>query len=150
MFNKLYQDGVEGDMWSLMNNMYNGMTFKVKWDNNLTDNINIAMTSVFPGFSFTRSRLVLYCTTPSMACISVLGPSSTISSVHAGEATPVSPNLFNKLYQDGVEGDMWSLMNNMYNGMTFKVKWDNNLTDNINIAQVIRQGAKHDFSFSRI
>ena len=26
--------------------------------------------------------------------------------------------------------------------MTFKVKWDNNLTDNINIAQVIRQGAK--------
>jgi hypothetical protein len=27
-----------------------------------------------------------------MACISVLGPSSTISSAHAGEATPVSPN----------------------------------------------------------
>ena len=26
--------------------------------------------------------------------------------------------------------------------MTFKFKWDNNLTDNINIAQVIRQGAK--------
>jgi hypothetical protein len=26
--------------------------------------------------------------------------------------------------------------------MTFKVKWDNNLTDNINIAQGIRQGAK--------
>jgi hypothetical protein len=47
---------------------------------------------------------------------------------------------FNKLYQDGVEGDMWSLMNNMYKGMTFKVKWDNNLTDNINIAQGIRQG----------
>ena len=47
--------------------------------------------------------------------------------------------MFNKLYQDGVEGDMWSLMNNMYKGMTFKVKWDNNLTDNINIAQGIRQ-----------
>jgi hypothetical protein len=30
----------------------------------------------------------------------------------------------------------------MYKGMTFKVKWDNNLTDNINIAQGIRQGAK--------
>jgi hypothetical protein len=71
-----------------------------------------------------------------------------------------------KLYQDGVEGDMWSLMNNMYKGMTFKVKWDNHLTDNINIAQGIRQGAKlstllykrynntirhtDDFSFSRI
>jgi hypothetical protein len=27
---------------------------------------------------------------------------------------------------------MWSLMNNMYKGMTFKVKWDN-----INIAQGI-------------
>jgi hypothetical protein len=26
MFNKLYQDVVEGDMWSLMNNMYKGMT----------------------------------------------------------------------------------------------------------------------------
>ena len=48
--------------------------------------------------------------------------------------------MFNKLYQDGVEGDMWSLMNNMYKGMTFKVKWDNHLTDNINIAQGIRQG----------
>ena len=50
--------------------------------------------------------------------------------------------MFNKFYQDGVEGDMWSLMNNMYKGMTFKVKWDNKLTDNINIAQGIRQGAK--------
>ena len=50
--------------------------------------------------------------------------------------------MFSKLYQDGVEGDMWSLMNNMYKGMTFTVKWDNNLTDNINIAQGIRQGAK--------
>jgi hypothetical protein len=99
------------------------------------------MTSVFPGFSFTRSRLVLYCTTSIIACISVLGPSRTISSAHAGEATPMSPNFAPsvKLYQDGVEGDMWSLMNNMYKGMTFKVKWDNNLTDNINIAQGIRQ-----------
>jgi hypothetical protein len=26
-------------MWTLMNNMYKGMTFKVKWDNNLTNNI---------------------------------------------------------------------------------------------------------------
>jgi hypothetical protein len=50
--------------------------------------------------------------------------------------------MFNKLYQDGVEGDMLSLMNNMYKGMTFKVKWDNHLTDNINIAQGIRQGTK--------
>ena len=50
--------------------------------------------------------------------------------------------MFNKLYQDGVEGDMWSLMNNMYNGITFKAKWDNNLTDNINIAHGIRQGVK--------
>jgi hypothetical protein len=40
--------------------------------------------------------------------------------------------------QDGVEGDMWSLMNKMYNGTTFKVKWDNNVTDNINITQGIR------------
>ena len=50
--------------------------------------------------------------------------------------------MFNKLYQDGAEGDMCSLMNNMYKGMTFKVKWDNHLTDNISIAQRIRQGAK--------
>ena len=52
----------------------------------------IRMTSVFPGFSFTRSRLVLYCTTSIMTCISVLGPSRTISSAHAGEATHMSPN----------------------------------------------------------
>ena len=37
---------------------------------------------------------------------------------------------------------MWTLLNNMYKGMTFKVKWGNNLTDNINIAQGIQQGAE--------
>jgi hypothetical protein len=49
MFNKLYQDGVEGDMWSLMNHMYKGMTFKVKWDNNLTDNINNIICTCWGG-----------------------------------------------------------------------------------------------------
>ena len=52
----------------------------------------IRMTSVFSGFSFTRSRLVLYCTTSIIACISVLGQSRTISSARAGQATPMSPN----------------------------------------------------------
>jgi hypothetical protein len=50
MFNKLYQDGVEGDMWSLMNNMYKGMTFKVKWDNHLTDNTRVSTSSSILSF----------------------------------------------------------------------------------------------------
>ena len=35
--------------------------------------------------------------------------------------------LFNKLYHNGIKGDMWVLLRNMYREMTTQVKWDNHL-----------------------
>jgi hypothetical protein len=50
--------------------------------------------------------------------------------------------LFNKLYHNGIKGDMWVLLRNMYREMTTQVKWDNHLSENIYINQGIQQGAK--------
>jgi hypothetical protein len=49
--------------------------------------------------------------------------------------------LFNKLYRNGIEGNMWVLLRNMYREMTTQVKWDNHLSENIYINQGIQQGA---------
>ena len=50
--------------------------------------------------------------------------------------------LFNKLYHNGIKGDMWVLLRNMYREMTTQVKWDNHLSENIYINQGIQQGEK--------
>ena len=50
--------------------------------------------------------------------------------------------LFNKLYHDGICGDLWILLRNMYREVSVKVKWDNNLSKKVDVAQGIRQGAK--------
>ena len=50
--------------------------------------------------------------------------------------------LFNKLYHNGIKGDMWVLLRNMYREMTIQVKWDNHLSENIYVNQGIQQGAK--------
>ena len=31
MLNKLYHDGITGDMWLLLRNIYDGLILKVKW-----------------------------------------------------------------------------------------------------------------------
>jgi hypothetical protein len=41
--------------------------------------------------------------------------------------------LFNKLYHNGIKGDMWVLLRNMYREMTTQVKWDNHLSEKIYI-----------------
>lgn len=46
------------------------------------------------------------------------------------------------MYHDGNCGDLWILLRNMYREMSVKVKWDNNLSRKVDVAQGIRQGAK--------
>jgi hypothetical protein len=50
--------------------------------------------------------------------------------------------LFNKLYHNGICGDLWIRLRNMYREVSVKVKWDNNLSKKVDVAQGIRQGAK--------
>ena len=37
--------------------------------------------------------------------------------------------LFNKIYHDGIQGDLWLLIQNMYREVTVKVKWNNSLSE---------------------
>ena len=46
------------------------------------------------------------------------------------------------MYHDGICGDLWILLRNMYRIVSVKVKWDNNLSRKIDVAQGIRKGAK--------
>jgi hypothetical protein len=47
-----------------------------------------------------------------------------------------------KLYHDGITGDMWLLLRNIYDGLILKVKWGDQTTESIDIKQGIRQGEK--------
>ncbi|CAC5384476.1 unnamed protein product [Mytilus coruscus] len=48
----------------------------------------------------------------------------------------------NKMFHDGIRGDMWVLLKNIYTNITLQVKWGNQTTQHVNIQQEIRQGAK--------
>ena len=50
--------------------------------------------------------------------------------------------MLNKLYHDGITGDMWLLLRNIYDGLILKVKWGDQTTESIDIKQGRRQGAK--------
>lgn len=50
--------------------------------------------------------------------------------------------MLNKLYHDGVTGDMWTLLKDLYTNMTIQVKWGDQTTEHIDVHQGIRQGAK--------
>ena len=50
--------------------------------------------------------------------------------------------MLNKLYHDGITGDMWLLLRNIYDGLTLKVKWGDQTTESIDNKQGIRQGEK--------
>jgi hypothetical protein len=50
--------------------------------------------------------------------------------------------MLNKLYHDGITGDMWLLLRNISDGLILKVKWGDQTTESIDIKQGIRQGAK--------
>jgi hypothetical protein len=70
LFNRLYHDGICGDLWILLRNMYREVSVKIKWDNNLSRKVDVAQgskfvaflvsgtISVFVGFILTRSLSV--------------------------------------------------------------------------------------------
>ena len=51
-------------------------------------------------------------------------------------------SLLQKLYKDGVEGDLWLLIQSLHRNANTVVKWEGEISGNIPIHQGIRQGAK--------
>ncbi|KAK3083919.1 hypothetical protein FSP39_005338 [Pinctada imbricata] len=51
-------------------------------------------------------------------------------------------SLLQKLYKDGVEGDLWLLVQSLHKNANTIVKWEGEISGNIPILQGIRQGAK--------
>ncbi|VDI17850.1 Hypothetical predicted protein [Mytilus galloprovincialis] len=50
--------------------------------------------------------------------------------------------MLNKMFHNGIRGDMWVLLKNIYTNMTLQVNWGDQTTQHVNIQQGIRQGAK--------
>ena len=48
-------------------------------------------------------------------------------------------SLLRKLYLDGISGDNWLFMKDLYSNMTAKVKWDGFLSPAVTILQGVRQ-----------
>ena len=48
--------------------------------------------------------------------------------------------LLRNMYMNGIKGDDWILLNNMYTDLTSRVKWEATLSNPINIRQGVRQG----------
>ncbi|XP_076084498.1 uncharacterized protein LOC143055253 [Mytilus galloprovincialis] len=46
------------------------------------------------------------------------------------------------MYHDGIVGNMWLLLRNMYRNVTVKVKWNNSISDKFTQEIGVRQGAK--------
>ena len=50
--------------------------------------------------------------------------------------------MLNKLYHDGITGDMWLLLRNIYDGLILEAKWGDQTIARIDIKQGIRQCEK--------
>ena len=48
--------------------------------------------------------------------------------------------LLDKLYENGLHPSLWTIVNDMYSGLTTRVKWLNELNDSFPIKQGVRQG----------
>ncbi|CAC5365528.1 unnamed protein product [Mytilus coruscus] len=48
--------------------------------------------------------------------------------------------VLDKLYETGVHPKIWTIVKNLYNGMTSKVRWAGGISDNFKILQGVRQG----------
>ena len=48
--------------------------------------------------------------------------------------------MLDKLYETGIQPALWSIVKDLYSGLTSKVKWLGELTDHFDILQGVRQG----------
>ena len=48
--------------------------------------------------------------------------------------------LLHKLYENGIRPSLWTIVNDMYSGLTTRMKWLNELSDSFPIKQGVRQG----------
>ena len=73
-----------------------------------------------------------------------------LTTVDAQEAFDVvdQNSLLMRLYLDGVEGNDWFLIQDLYSDCTSRVKWTGLLSNSINLKQGVRQGGVFFFSTS--
>jgi hypothetical protein len=147
MLNKLYHDGITGDMWLLLRNIYDGIILKVKWGDKTTESIDIKqgirqgkVSNAFSASTVRSSKSRL-----NFLYINIV--SDAINAVNLLDACSVKPLckgfcVGEKLYHDGITGDMWLLLRNIYDGLILKVKWGDQTTESIDIKQGTRQGEK--------
>jgi hypothetical protein len=50
--------------------------------------------------------------------------------------------MLSKLFHDDIDGDMWTLLRNVYKDLTLKIKWNNGISESINVSQGIRKREK--------
>lgn len=55
-----------------------------------------------------------------------------------------------KLFHDDIDGDMWTLLRNFYKDLTLKIKWNNGISESINVSQGIRKREKNIFPIVRV
>jgi hypothetical protein len=58
--------------------------------------------------------------------------------------------MLSKLFHDDIDGDMWTLLRNVYKDLTLKIKWNNGISESINVSQGIRKREKTIFPIVRV
>ncbi|CAG2185247.1 unnamed protein product [Mytilus edulis] len=57
--------------------------------------------------------------------------------------------MLNKMFHDGIRGDMWVLLKNIYTNMTLQVKWGDQTTQHVNIQEGIRRAKLSTILYKR-
>jgi hypothetical protein len=58
--------------------------------------------------------------------------------------------MLSKLFHDDIDGDKWTLLRNVYKDLTLKIKWNNGISESINVSQGIRKREKTIFPIVRV
>ena len=57
--------------------------------------------------------------------------------------------LFNKIFHDGINGDMWILLRNVYRDMSVKVKWKDATSNPISLKQGTDKGLNNQLPYAK-